>query len=68
MRNAVLLQDYKPVPEKLKCLCRELQQRIDQGNCQLIDLMDDGSRDDGRPQIFKDNGKCVTAQKYVGLF
>lgn len=68
MRNAVLLQDYKPVPEKLKCLCRELQQRIDQGNGQLIDLMDDGSRDDGRPQIFKDNGKCVTAQKYVGLF
>lgn len=68
MSSVISLRDYGIVPREWEDLCRELQRRIDQGDHLLIDLLDDGSRDSQPVQIFRDNGKNLLVQQYVGLF
>lgn len=68
MSSVLLLQDYQIIPREWEDLCRDLQRRIDQGEQLLIDLLDDGSRDSQYVQIFRDNGKHLLVQQYVGLF
>lgn len=68
-----LLQDHSPIQDGgLVKLCREMERKIQSGQCDLVDLLEsrpgERERDLGGFQLTQSWGSRVYTGKYVGLF
>lgn len=62
-----MLYDHSPV-KGCEALCRDIQKRICDGNCRIVDLLDEKERTGERPEVFREEGGELRTGQYVGLF
>ena len=61
-----LLYDHGPVGH-LEKLCRDIQKRIDDGDCRIINLLDEKEHTEQRPEVFGEENGIWQTRQYIGL-
>ena len=62
-----VLYDHSPVGN-CETLCRDIQERIDCGDCRIVDLLGEEDHTRQKPEIFRDGEKGWSTGPYIGLF
>lgn len=61
-----LLYDHSTVGDCEK-LCRDIQKRIYDGDCRIVNLLDEKGREEPRPEVFGEENGIWQTRQYVGI-